>query len=221
MISAERVFGLFVEANPVPDPDQFEPSPGLRSVIARDDADDVRDSRVQVWRNRRWTPVRGWRPAAVAALVTLFLGAAVSIVAMVRDTDRRVVVVADGAVMRVVFDGTTCRYNGPAHITTGEKGVRIERLEGVEPVAVIFARLSEPKSLEEIKAWSAVNSGQAIPGFVRADMQVEFLEGDSLWAVVPVAFERGQYVFTCATSPEGTNRQHSAALVQVTASESG
>lgn len=113
----ELVYALYVQANPVPDPDLLSLTRAEAQLLTIERSPDMdTQQRIEV---RPTQPARRRRAFALvfgASLVAI--GAAVAIVLLVTGGGDEPVAAADAS-PRITFDGTTCRYDGPTLIEEG------------------------------------------------------------------------------------------------------
>lgn len=117
MTDTERVYALYVQANPVPDPEALPLTQTKTSLLTheRSTAMDTQD-RIEVLPSR---PVKRRRAFGFGfTAVAVIAAATAAVVLLVTGDDDRPVAAADAA-PRVVFDGNSCRYEGPTLIERG------------------------------------------------------------------------------------------------------
>lgn len=121
MSDVERVFALYVQVNPVPEPDLLPPTRDeaeLPIIEGSPDMDqsptDIKD-RVRV---RPSEPARRWNPAAVLVGAFAVVLAIVGAVFLLRGESGPVA--ATDARPVITCDGESCTYDGPTSILEGE-----------------------------------------------------------------------------------------------------
>ena len=115
MSDTERVFALYVQVNPVPEPNLLPPTRDVAQlpIIEGSTIMDTRE-RIEVRPPER---VRRWKPAVVvAAAFVLVLGIVGGVLLLSGDEDGGPVAAADAHPM-VTCDGESCTYDGPTRIT--------------------------------------------------------------------------------------------------------
>ncbi len=217
MNTPEHVFALFIEANPVADPDVLdgatEPEGETMHVVDREEQTKERrpsDDRGGV--PPRW----GWKPAMVAAVVVLLVGVVGLAALLSRDTPGPVT--AETADIDVVFDGSSCSYSGPSELFAGDAIVGFERTPGAAPVALVITRLrsgEDAVDLAGIEEWAATQPAQLIPPWA-ASFDSDYLTDDVMSLQTETTFDAGRYMVSCNTSPLGTNRIHVGTILTVT-----
>lgn len=110
MSDTEWIYSLYIQANPVPDPDvlPFTEDEGGLVTVGRVTPTETREH-LQTREPRRRTP---WRTAAVAFVVVVLIGAVFGLLALLGGDEPDVIV--PDPVPTVTFDGQTATYTGPA-----------------------------------------------------------------------------------------------------------
>lgn len=117
MSDTERVFALYVQVNPVPEPDLL-PSTRDEAQLPIIEGSTIMDTRERI-EVRPPERVRRWKPAVVvAAAFVVVLGIVGSVLLLTGDGDGGPVAAADARPM-VTCDGESCTYDGPTRITAG------------------------------------------------------------------------------------------------------
>lgn len=115
MSDTERVFALYVQVNPVPDPDLLTTIEAelLEGSTAMETTERIESRPPE--RARRWKPAT---VVAVAFIVVLALGVVGSVLLFTGDGESEPVAAADARPV-VTFDGESCTYDGPTRIIEG------------------------------------------------------------------------------------------------------
>lgn len=125
-------------------------------------------------------------------------------------------VMPTGVPATVTFDGESCVYEGPSAVKSGTQiSFEFEATATPDEVAFVVVGIAEGTTWDEVveAAETLPASGQA-PSFVRIDrVDVHIGPGSLLATLVG-----DQYLVSCNTAPEDTDRVHPAALIEVTAS---
>lgn len=117
MIDTEQVYALYVQTNPIPDPGSLPLTQAEAELLAHERSRDMdTHERIPIQPAPGVPPRRGLAYGLVAVVVIAVAAAAV--VLFVAGGDDGPVAAAD-ATPRVVFDGGSCRYEGPTLIETG------------------------------------------------------------------------------------------------------
>ena len=116
MKDAEFIYSLYVQANPVPDPDLLPFERNEAVLLTLDRSPDMITQK-QVEKRQPESPPRKTRllPALATAAVLMV---AVVAAAILMSRDSAPVAAADANPV-VIFDGTTCSYEGPTLIEEG------------------------------------------------------------------------------------------------------
>lgn len=116
MRDAERIYALYVQANPVPDPDLLDMTRDETVLLPIERSDDM-ITQEPIQESPRVRPSR--RNVLVAAGVfAAILVVGLATVLLVNGGESGPVAAAD-ARPEVVFDGATCTYDGPSEIEAG------------------------------------------------------------------------------------------------------
>lgn len=213
----DHVFALFIEANPVADPEVLrgaeDGSPKPLRLVEAEPTARARPAKV----NAGLPPRFGWKPAAVAAAAVLLMGV-IGVGAFRYATTLGGPVAAEAAQMHVVFDGASCVYSGPTELLAGDGVVEFEQVPGTEPVLFLVSQLrSDYPDVDraEIEEWAATHSAISIPPWLGFS-EVGALEDGATSSQMPVTFYERRYVVTCHTSPEGTDRVYVGAVLTAT-----
>jgi hypothetical protein len=155
MSTAEQIYALLVEANPIPDPEALpeiiaEARPRLRVVAPETARLPTLDRDVPPAMSRR----RSWALAAAACFAVLFTAAlGWMLVADLGGSPATLLV------PKVTFDGEAPSYSGPARFERGTFTVTLENRTGGY-VGIVWALMTEDiLTLEENKAFAAEHHG--------------------------------------------------------------
>jgi hypothetical protein len=209
---AEFIYSLYVQANPVPDPDllpltrdeaallSFERSPDMMN---QEETDNVQQG----------TPVRRSRlVAAIGAAAVLVAALAVVVLWAGRDTAP---VAAAEAEPVMSFDGSVCSYEGPTLIEEGT--ITFALTNAANRTAELgYVRLEEAELAEELEL-IPVGSDAAVaspipPGYARF---VEMAPGESVMR--DYLMRPGFHVLDCATGDPVVDHVWRAAQIEVVA----
>jgi hypothetical protein len=113
---AERIYALYVQANPVPDPDLLPLNPDEAVLLTIEGSPDMITQEPTETHPAPRPPRRRNLAAAVAVVAVI----AVALVATVLVTGDDGPVAAADANPIITFDGTSCTYDGPTLIEEGE-----------------------------------------------------------------------------------------------------
>ena len=117
MTDTEQIYALYVQANPVPDPDALALEQTEAELLTNEGSTDM-DTREQI--KARPSPASKPRRRALAlGLAAVVVVAAVGVGALVMGGGGDNPVAAADAQPKVVFDGSTCQYVGPTLIEEG------------------------------------------------------------------------------------------------------
>ncbi|MDJ0961610.1 MAG: hypothetical protein QNJ88_13210 [Acidimicrobiia bacterium] len=216
MNTPEHVFALFIEANPVADPDQLDVATESEGEIVHDVERDVLTEKRRPVNGRGGVSLqRGWKPAMVAASVVLLVGV-IGLGALVFNATRSGPVAAESAVMEVFFDGEACTYTGPTELLPGNGVMEFERAPGTEPVVLyVHTIVGDDVGMDELLDWAATHPARAIPPWLGRNGSV-LLEDGATSMRLPFEFTEGRYGVSCNTSPNGTDRVFVGAILSVT-----
>jgi hypothetical protein len=141
---AEFIYSLYVQANPVPDPDLL-PLDGDEAVllISKRSPDMITEERVE---SPKPTPPRRKRLAAALGAAAVLIAAIAAVAILVNGGS--VPVAAADANPVVVFDGTSCSYEGPTRIEEGSVEFTMTN-SGTESFGFVSWRMAvDPQALE-------------------------------------------------------------------------
>ncbi len=121
MSDVERVFALYVQANPVPEPDLLDPTRDETELPIIEGSPDMNQSPTELKdrvRVRQPEPFRRWNPAAALAGAFVVVLAIVGAVFLLRG-EAGPVAAADAHPV-ITCDGESCSYEGPTSVFEGE-----------------------------------------------------------------------------------------------------
>lgn len=116
MSDTERVFALYVQVNPVPEPDLL-PLTRDEAELLITEGSTVMDTRETI-KARPPQRTRRWRPVAVAAAAFVIVLGVVGGVLLLAGGEDELVAAADANPL-LTFDGESLTYDGPTEITPG------------------------------------------------------------------------------------------------------
>lgn len=134
------------------------------------------------------------------------------------DTDRvypaaLIEVMSNALEVKVVFDGETCSYEGPATVPSGASVIfAFEATAKPDDVALVVLEIDEGTTWEQV-----VESTEKLPASTTSrpawvnDYDVHIGPGS-----MEKVLNQGDYLVTCNTSPEDTDRVHPAAFIEAT-----
>ena len=215
MKDAEFIYSLYVQANPVPDPDLL---PLTRDeavlLVSERSQDTITQERVEP---PQPTPPRRKRLVPAVAVTAVLIGAVVAAAILVRGGP--VPIAATDANPVVVFDGNTCSYNGPTLIEAGLVEFSFENSaeEAFFPIAWLIEEAALAYELEVHPVGTAIDTtNQASPDGVVV-IQGRIRPGASGFeSQLSVRLEPGTYLFDCGTGL-GPDRVWRAAQLEVVA----
>lgn len=196
MNDTELIYSLYVQANPVPDPDALPLTPSEAELLTHERSTpmDTRE-RIEV---RPTPPARPrLRPAFGLAAVLVVAVAAAAIVLFVGGEDDGPVAAADAA-PRVVFDGNSCRYDGPTLIEQGNATLTLANTSA-EPMNVSGFLMPESELAGEFAGLPlgtdmALRTDSPMPAG-RMALSVDAEPGSE--GVGPATFLPGTYLLDC------------------------
>ena len=123
MTDTEQVYALYVQANPVPDPDELPLSQVETELLPFERSKDMdTQERIAV----RPSPKIGQRRRGlVFGLAAIAVVVAVGVGAFLIAGEGNSPVAASEAFPEVVFDGSSCRWDGPSRIERGEVQITV------------------------------------------------------------------------------------------------
>lgn len=147
MKDAERIYALYVQANPVPDADLLSLTRDEATLLTIEGSQDmltqepVSTPTVSPPTKRRSIAAVG----AIAAVVAIGL-----VTALLLNSDESQPVAAADAAPEVTFDGTTCSYEGPLVVEEGTVEFSMNNSANVD-FALAGWRMEEPVLSEELQ----------------------------------------------------------------------
>ena len=194
MTDTEQVYALYVQANPVPDPDLQPLTPTEAELLIGERSTDM-DTRQKI--EVRPTPEVAARRRPVFGLAAILVVAAVGAGALLLAGDGERAVAAADAAPEVVFDGDMCRYEGPTLIEKGTAEIKAVNAS-TERMTVAVWSLLESRLDAELARWP-LGTDQALPDLhpfpsgnpfrIASPAQSEMTR---FWPVVP-----GTYIIDC------------------------
>ena len=219
MSDAEHIYSLYVQANPVPDPDTLPPTMD-EALLPITERSGFMDTRVRTEISRAKRRPR-WRVAAVAFAAVGVVGALGGIVWVMSNDDGQPVA-AEEASPEIVFDGAACTYSGPARIVEGNVEFSITNRASVA-FAAAGILMQEPALQAELQR-TPIGEDMALElGAPLPDGQNVFVfpaaPGET--ATLPATLSAGTYLVDCVTY-EGPSRGRPdhvwrAATIEITA----
>jgi hypothetical protein len=215
--NSERVYALYVQANPVPDPDLLPLTPAEAEllIIERSPVMDTQD-RIHV---QPAPPVPRRRRLVFGLAAVLVVGAAAAaIVLFVGGGGDKPVAAADAA-PHIVFDGTSCRYDGPTLIETGTVEVTLVNTSTEEIQAAGFfmleSRLAAELERTPLGTDMALNPDDPMPAGTPSVVAAS--AGSEVVGLWPMP--AGTYIIDCVTSTGGPTNHvwRAATLVEAVA----
>lgn len=211
MKDAEQIYALYVQANPVPDPDLLPLTRDETVLLSIEGSQAMQTQEPTKGQPAARTTGRNILVAAGAFAVVIVIGLIAAL--LVNNSDSGPVAAVDAAPV-VVFDGTTCSYDGPTQIEEGT--VEFSMTNSGDAVYTLVGWLMAGAALEA--------ELQRTP--VGGDMEATELdprpEGDSVfvWFVLPgdtktlaSPLAAGTYLIDCRTE----NHVWRAAQVEIVA----
>ncbi len=195
MKEAEFTYSLYVQANPVPDPDLLPLARDEATLLSFERSPDMM-SEEQTDKARQGSPSRPSRlVAAIGAAAVLVL--AIAAVALVAGGDTTLVAAGEADPV-MEFDGSVCSYSGPERI---EEGIVEFSMTNLSDSTVAFAniRLQESDLADELDGLPVGSSSSDVSptpsiGTMRF---TQVLSGESL--TKEMAMPSGFYLLDCAT----------------------
>lgn len=166
MSDTERIYSLYVQANPVPDPD--------RLPLTQDEAELLLIERSQTMDTQQRPGVQAtqrparWRTAAIAFAAVIMVGAVVGVALLITSNGDDLVTVAE-AVPTITFDGETATYSGPATFDENLLTFRLENNSDAVRATFSWSLMNdETITMEDHIAWAETHRGPnyAIPKWV-------------------------------------------------------
>ncbi len=116
MKDAEQIYALYVQANPVPDPDLLPLTRDEAVLLSIEGSQAMQTQEPTKEQPAARTTGRNILVAAGAFAVVIVIGLIAAL--LINNSDSGPVAAADAAPV-VVFDGSTCTYDGPTQIEEG------------------------------------------------------------------------------------------------------
>ena len=116
MKDAEQIYALYVQANPVPDPDLLPPTRDEAVLLSIEGSQAMQTQEPTKEQPAVRTTGRNILVAVGAFAVVIVVGLIAAL--LINNSDSGPVAAADAAPV-VVFDGSTCTYDGPTQIEEG------------------------------------------------------------------------------------------------------
>jgi len=113
---AEQIYALYVQANPVPDPDLLPPTMDEAVLLSIEGSQAMQTQEPTKEQPAVRTTGRNILVAVGAFAVVIVVGLIAAL--LINNSDSGPVAAADAAPV-VVFDGSTCTYDGPTQIEEG------------------------------------------------------------------------------------------------------
>lgn len=215
MKGAEFIYSLYVQANPVPDPDLL-PLARDEAVLLTPERSPDMITQEQVEKRQPKSPPRRKRlvPALAAAAVLMV---AVVAAAILMNGDAAPVAAVDADPV-VVFDGTTCSYDGPTVIEEGD--VQFTLTNSADETFILSSfRMEEPALSQELAAAPVGTDYATAPDSPMPDGEDSFVwvpPGGSMVVVHTWEMTPGTYVLDCVIG-EPTEHVWRVARVEVVA----
>jgi glucose/arabinose dehydrogenase len=112
---------------------------------------------------------------------------------------------------KVVFDGETCSYVGPAAVPDGTKvAFEFEATAKSDDIAMVVGGVEPGTTWEQYAEWADRAAAGSPPPFGTSDYRVLIGPGS-----LAVTLHDTDYVVNCATSPSDTNENFAAAFIEV------
>jgi len=147
MTASEQVYALYVQANPVPNPDVLPLRQVETGLLTHERSREMNTSEnIEI---RPTQPAGRRRAFAVGFAAILVIAAATAAIVLFAGGDDEPVAAADAA-PRVVFDGDTCRWDGPTRIERGEVQITVVNTTN-DPFTLSGWRLVEPAYSAELE----------------------------------------------------------------------
>lgn len=118
MSDADRVFALFKEANPVPDPSLL-PTTRDEAALPTFEGSMIMDTRETTQARPTEERVRGWKPVVAVAAAFLVIVVVVGGAILLMGGEGEPVAAAEAQPV-VTCDGETCTWDGPTALTPGD-----------------------------------------------------------------------------------------------------
>ncbi len=215
MKDTEFIYSLYVQANPVPDPDLLPLTRDEAVLLTLERSPDM-ITQEQVEKGQPESPPRRKRlvPALAAAAVLMV---AVVAAAILMSGDSGPVAAVDANPV-VVFDGTTCTYDGPTLIEEGLVEFTFENSadEAFFPIALLVEEPALTRELELHPVGTVTETTSRKPDGI-AVIQGRIRPGATGFeSQLSTRLEPGTYIFDCGTGL-GPDRVWRAALLEVVA----
>jgi hypothetical protein len=154
----DRVYAVFMQANPVPDPSLL-PTTRAEAALPIMEGSTIMDTR-ETTQARPEKQVRGWRPVAVVAAAFVVVLLVVGGVLLLMGGDGDPVAAADAKPV-VTCDGETCTWEGPMTVTPGLMAFEFVN-DGTQPITFAVWTMT-PTAADEELANRPVGTDIAIP----------------------------------------------------------
>jgi hypothetical protein len=215
---AERVYSLYVQANPVPDPGLLPLTQDEAELLLIEGSRDMdTQEKVEVRRAPRLPRRRVAVVAFVAVLVVV--GAVFGIVAFVSDGGEDAVAAADARPL-ITFDGESCTYNGPSVIEQGSVDFTFVNTSNERAVLVGWRFIDESSlaaELEKLPVGGDIAASEPMPAGGIGSVNVGTEAGES--ATAPTGLVADTHALDCATLTPAGVAEHvwRAATIEVVA----
>lgn len=197
MKDAERIYALYVQANPVPDPDLL-PLAGDEAVLLSIEGSEAMETQQPTKEQpAARNTSRNVLVAVGAFAVVIVIGLVAAL--LINSGNSEPVAAADAAPV-VTFDGATCSYDGPTQIEEGT--VQITNNNSADTPYALYGWLLSGDALADELERTPVGTDMGVTDADPAP-QGEAVLG---WPTVPgdsqtlsVAFSTGTYLLDCKT----------------------
>jgi len=165
MSDTEWIYSLYIQANPVPDPELLSETLEDSQVVVLDRRPSSTEPARVVDRAADHRP--GWMIAVTAFAIAILIAAAVGLIALLGN-DRGEVIIAPPPMPTVSFDGETATYTGPETFDRRTLTVVLENTSGDMAGLGWNVMNDESITLAEEIAWMATHRGNTyeIPSWV-------------------------------------------------------
>lgn len=174
MTDTEMVYALYVQANPVPDPEALPLTLAEAELLTHERSRDMdTQERIEV---RPAPKVRPRRRSLAFGLAAILVVAAVAVSAFLVAGGGDDPVAAADAAPRITFDGTTCRYDGPTLIETGTVAFTVSNT-GTEAMQFVGFNMPESSLDAELERTPLGTNMPLDPTAPMPDGAMSFLQG--------------------------------------------
>lgn len=204
MKDAERIYALYIQANPIPDPDLLPLTHDEAALLTLERSQEMETKERAVDRPVR-PPRKRNRIAAVVTATVVMVAAVVAVAWLVADGEEAAVPAVDAA-PEVTFDGATCVYRGPGLIEQGMVEFTTVN-SGSSTVGLAGWLMTEPALSAELER-TPVGTDMALDPTApmpEGRMWFVFDTGTGESTTWPVTLMAGTYLIDCVTYTNGVS----------------